>query len=179
MRIKFQIPTLVVASHISLMYMVIDGNYELTRYEHIKYYVGLATIVYASEFCCLARTGLGYTFERQYNDNYILLPLAVLPLAFTSMYVIGFSLVNFITKARIIASCACFIVCYLYHRNYSFIIPVLITYIPLITIILHALTIFGTIIIVRYNNGMYDGVILRNFPMINQLYIMYTDILSQ
>ena len=175
MHIKFNIPTLVVASHIGLMYMVIEGNYDLTTSECIKYYLGLASIVYATEFCCLARNSVGYTIERQFNDTYILVPLFGVPIMLTSMYVIGFSVYNMISRARIITAILGFGGCYLYHRNFTFIIPLVITYIPFITVMCHILIIFGTILLVRYNKGMYNEIIERNLPTVSRLYTLFNN----
>ena len=147
-----KLPTITVITHISLVYFVIDGNYELTLYEDIKYYIGLFIITYATEYCSVLRDGRNYREEYQYFDNYILFPLLIVPTILASLYSIGFSIVNLITVTRIVTALLSFTILYIYHRNYSFIIPLLITYIPFLTIIIHVCVISSSLLLVNFNN---------------------------
>lgn len=162
---SIQIATIIVVAHIATMYMVIEGNYELTTAERIKYYSGLSCITYAVEFCSLARRGNQYNIEQLYQDNYIILPLFILPVALTSLYIVGFSIANLITTTRLLTCFAAATILYSYHKNYSFIIPMLITYLPFWTIIHHILVVCCTIILVKYHQHIFMP---RNHPQQRQ-----------
>ena len=71
MNIGIHYATIAVTCHIGLMYMVIEGNYDLSTLERAKYYFGLTCITYAVEFCAMARQTMRYSIEYIYNDNYI------------------------------------------------------------------------------------------------------------
>lgn len=147
-----RLPTIIVTTHIATMYLVIDINYDITAYENAKYYTSLFIITYATEYCSRLRSGRRYIRQFQNIDNDILIPVFIVPVVFASLYAIGFSIVNLITATRVITSILSFIVLYVYHHNFSFIIPVLITYIPFITINLHILVISSSILLVDLIN---------------------------
>ena len=145
-------PTIIVITHISSMYLVINGNYNITAYENAKYYIGLFIITYATEYCSRLRSGTSYITQFQNIDNYIIIPMFIVPVIFASLYSIWFSIVNLITPSRIVTAIMTFIFLHTQHNNFSFIIPVLITYIPFITIILHILVITSSILIIDFIN---------------------------
>ena len=155
MNINIHYVTIAVTCHIGLMYMVIEGNYELSTIEIVKYYSGLACITYAVEFCATVRQTRRYSVEYIYNDNYILLPLFIVPLVLSACYIWGFTIVNLFTVARVISCILSFIVLYSYYRitDKTYLIPILITYIPISTILLHAVVIYGASRLVKYHRA--------------------------
>lgn len=154
MNISIQPPTIAVTGHIGLMYMVIEGNYELATNEILKYYLGLACITYAVEFCTITRQTLRYSVEYIHIDNYILLPLFILPLIVATCYIWGFTIMNIFSTARVLSCLISFIILYCYNRNpdRKYIIPILINYLPLCTIFLHIIVVCSTAFLVKYNN---------------------------
>ena len=116
-------PTIIVITHISSMYLVIDGNYNITAYENVKYYIGLFIITYATEYCSRLRTGRRYISQFQNIDNYIIIPMFIVPVIFASLYAIWFSIVNLITATRVVYSILYFVFLHTCHSNFSFIIP--------------------------------------------------------
>lgn len=147
--------TIAVTCHLGLMYMVIEGNYDLTIPEQLKYYTSIACITYAVEFCAMTRQTRRYSIEYIYNENYILLPLFVLPLTVATCYIWGFSIVNLFTVARVVSCAISFIVLYCYNRitDKTYIVPILITYLPFCTIIMHIIVICGTTLLVKYHRA--------------------------
>ena len=144
--------TLFVTSHITIMYLVIDGNYNITMYENIKYYTGLFMITYATEYCGRLRSGRQYIREYQNIDNSIIMPVFAIPVIFALLYTFGFSMVNLLTATRVFCCLVSFGVGYMYHKNFSFVIPLLITYMPILTIILHILVIATSIVVLDFTN---------------------------
>lgn len=152
--------TLIVTSHISIMYLVIDGNCNITVYENIKYYTGLFIITYATEYCGRLRSGQRYIRQYQNIDSNIIIPVFIVPFVFAILYTLGFSIVNLITATRVLGCLVSFAGGYMYHKNLSFIIPLLITYLPFLTIILHIFVIACGVAIVDFIN--FRSILINN-----------------
>lgn len=143
--------TLIITSHILLMYLVADANNKLQTSEHIIYYISLFITTYAIEFCALIRT-TNYNIRRQMNDCHILLPLVCVPVAFASMFIIGFTIYNIVTTIRVMTFIGFAVMWCLYHKNFSCLIPLAISYVPIVPALLHVNVIVGAILLVNYNS---------------------------
>lgn len=143
--------TLIITSHILLMYLVADANNKLHATEQIIYYISLFITTYAIEFCAIMCT-TNNNIRRQLNDYNILLPLVCVPVAFASMFIISFTIYSIISTMRVMTFIGFATAWSLYNKNFSCLIPLAVSYIPIVPALLHVNVIVGAILLVNYNS---------------------------
>ena len=153
MPVTLQMITLVTVAHIGTMFMVVEGNNDLTIYQEIKYYFSLFVITYSTEVFSVFWNGIQYNARWLHIMNYILMPLLVIPVIGMMLYIVGFSLANMLNRSRVIICVLLSIISYRHNRNYSFIIPMMITYLPLFTICKHICVVFASVVFAKLSRN--------------------------
>lgn len=146
--------TVVVASHIFLMYLVADANNKLAIAHKIVYYISLFITTYAVEFCAMIRKSQ-HNVLRELCDDHILIPFVGIPLAFTSIFIVGFTIYNIITALRVLVFVGSASILYFHHKNATCLIPLAISYVPIVATLIHINVIAGSILLVNYNSKIF------------------------
>lgn len=149
MSLAVQTITLLIVVYLGMMFMVVESNNALTIYQEIMYYFSLFVISYSAEVFYVVCNDIHYNTRQLHIMNYILLPFLVIPATVVMFYIVGFSVTNILNSPRVIICVLMSIISYNSDRNYSFVLPMVITYLPLFTICKHICVVSTSVVFAK------------------------------
>lgn len=149
-----QLVTLVTITHLCTLFIIVDSYIDLSIYEEIIYYYSLFIICYSTELCSVFWNSHRYNAVWLHMINYILLPIFALPVSLITVYAVANSILQTMTTIRFIGGVIYSVLHYKKHRDHSFIVPLLISYLPLLIISKHICVLIISVVLAkswRYN----------------------------
>ena len=138
-------PTIYVLVLICILYTSLNNNNPFTIYQTIFYYISFSLISYVTEIYSIFRNKQEYINDMIMFEKDILMPLFILPVAFTCGIVLIYSILEILYSPWFILH---LFISYKYRKEQdtisSIIISAILTYLPLETIFTHGVVLAAT-----------------------------------